>query len=262
MNEVLESAEPALKALGEHVQRIEQHVLVSTQRLIFTDLAAKGLIEAFQSSYRIIEEAIRKTQYIVPGYYPLPELRIIERVPELARDSRATELRAKLRACPPGESSWKEFQNICGEILTYTLVPPLLQPKEEISTSNGRQRRDLIFHMPYNASNFWTWIMLTFKAVALIVECKNYSQELQADELTITSKYLDDTRLGLFGIIVSRKGYSESARDEQKRLWINDNKMILSLTDEDLVKMLRLKQAREDPAKVIDNAHRLFREAI
>jgi len=58
--------------------------------------------------------------------------------------------------------------------------------------------------MPYDAGDFWFWIMLTYKSLALIVECKNYSVPLRPNQVMITSKYFGEKRLGLFGIIMCR----------------------------------------------------------
>jgi hypothetical protein len=96
----------------------------------------------------------------------------------------------------------------------------------------------------------------------VIVECKNYAEPLQANQVTITSKYLGAKRMGLFGIIVCRKGFAESARKEQERLWMEEEKMIICLEDNDLLKMLELRETGEDPTKVIDSEIRLLRSSI
>ena len=100
-----------------------------------------------------------------------------------------------------------------------------------------------------------------YKSLALIVECKNYATPLPQNQVTITAKYLSDKGLGLFGIIICRKGLSESARRTQEKLW-NEGKMLLVLSDHDLQNILNLKEAGEDPSKVIDNSMRKFRQSF
>lgn len=106
MSELARLAEPSVRGLEELIQKLPQQALVSTQRLVFTDMAAKGLMEPFNHSIQIIEEAIRKTQYVVPSYYPLPELKIIERVPKLTKGSRELSLaqswQTARQVIPPG----------------------------------------------------------------------------------------------------------------------------------------------------------------
>jgi hypothetical protein len=86
--------------------------------------------------------------------------------------------------------------------------------------------------------------MMSHSSLAVIVECKNYGKELPANQVVITSKYFGPKRLGNFGIILTRKGLSSSAKAEQKRLWSEESKMILCLNDADLTKMLELKEQR------------------
>ena len=143
-----------------------------------------------------------------------------------------------------------------------TLLQRVLEPLEEKETKGGGQRRDLIFHIPHEVSKFWKWIMITYSSLALIVECKNCSSELVPNNVVISSKYFGGKRLSLFGLIVTREGLGETAKDEQKRIWLEEDKMIICLNDRDLVKMLELKDRDEDPSKVIDEAVRSFRQSL
>lgn len=143
-----------------------------------------------------------------------------------------------------------------------SLTEPLVEPEEESSTRDGSQRRDLILNIPYDAEKFWAYIRLAHRSVAVIVVCKNYAAPLQANQVTTTSKYLGAKKLGLFGIIVCRRGFSESARKEQERLWVQEDKMIICLCDNDLLKMLDLREKGEDPTKVIDKKIRLLQKSI
>jgi hypothetical protein len=244
------------------LRQLQDSIAVITKRAILPQMAARNLIEALNISGQVAEAVIRSTQLALPSYYPGVELEVIGRVYPDFEKSHAAHLSAKLASCPPGRKSWKAYQTVCRKILTHTLVPSLLEPSEETATRDRLQRRDLIFHIPYNAGDFWKLITLTYKSVALIVECKNYADPLRANQVTLSSKYFGEKKLGLFGVIICRKGLSEPAKREQERLWIQEGKMILALTDDDLVDMLRLREAGDDPLKVIDNAIMLFRQSL
>jgi hypothetical protein len=166
-----------------------------------------------------------------------------------------------LADCVPGKAHWKAYQDVCCEVLRYTLVPPLAEPIEESPARGRDQRRDLIFHIPYDSKGFWGYIQMNYRSLALIVDCKNYAGPLPQNQVIITAKYLNERGLGLFGIIMCRKGLSESARRIQEKLW-NEGKMLLALSDHDLQNMLNLKEAGEDPSKVIDNSMRKFRQSF
>ncbi len=172
------------------------------------------------------------------------------------------ELIERLSACPPGLEKWKEFEDICKEILTFLFVPPLLEPLDHVRTESGLQIRDLIFHIPCNVGGFWDFIQRKYDAVAVIVECKNYSNPIEGNNVVISSKYLGKKRLGLFGIVISRFSPAESAFKERKRLWTEDGKLILCLKDKDLKTMIKLKDEGKDSEIILDMKQRDFLQSL
>lgn len=78
----------------------------------------------------------------------------------------------------------------------------------------------------------------------------------------ITSKYFGKKKLSLFGLVISRKGLDKSGKSAQARLWREDDKLLISLTDDDLLKMLELKENGELSEKVIDQRLRDFLSSI
>jgi hypothetical protein len=246
----------------ETLLRTLREVQLAPVRLIGAQIAASSVLEPLHRIRLTNEEAIRAMHTIVTGYYRLPDLRVVNQPPNIPEKTDGADLGRKLLDCGSGHDFWKDYQQLCRKILTYALVPPLLEPMEESGTEKGRQRRDLIFHIPHDVGGLWESIRINHKSIAMIVECKNHSEPLRSNQLTVASKYFGEKRLGAFGIIACRKGLSESAKDEQKRLWIYEDKMILCFEDSDLLKMLELRAAEDDPAKVIDNAIRRFRGSL
>jgi len=246
------------------LKQVQENLAELTKQVLIPQLTAMDLIGALDIMGRVNETVVQAMQPLLSSYYPQRQLEVIGAIyPGFEKEewSHAANLGSKLVKCHPGKN-WKEYQTLCREILTHTLVPTLLEPREEVSTRDGTQRRDLIFHIPFDAGGFWKWIAWNHKSIAMIVDCKNYSEPLGPEEVTLTAKYLEERRLGLFAVIACRKGFSQSARREQERLWTVERKMILPLTDDDLVRMLRLKEAGDDPSKVIDHAIRAFRQAL
>jgi len=210
----------------------------------------------------------RSIEALIPHLYGENRLRkFLEPSPKLPQDLKNTKTRSlaqRLTACPPGEQSWREYQSICREVFTCLFVPPLAPPKEESQTRGGLQRRDLIFGIPYDVPtlSFWAYIRRRYDETAVIVDSKNLSQPLTQREVTEVSKYLSGKRLGRFGIILTRSQPSRSALKEQRRLWMDDGKMVVALTDCDLMLMLYIKERGEHPELVIDNVHRRFLEEL
>lgn len=169
------------------------------------------------------------------SYYPVGQEIVETKVGEVP-------LISKLRRVPPGIEHWHEYQVVCGEILTSCFVPPLLEPFEESRTEVGIHRRDIIYPIPAGISSFWGYVQTSFSAQAVIVDAKNYADELPKDQVVMVSKYFGAKKLGNFGIIISRRGPSDAARKEQIDRWVHHDEMIICLSDDDLENMMIARQ--------------------
>lgn len=194
------------------------------------------------------------------SYYNPEELAEVEEKPKKSKKKKINQLIKKLTECIPGKD-WKEYENICEEILSYCLLPELLEPISQSETSGAEHIRDIIYNIPHEADEFWKYIMLQF-GMAMIVECKNYAKPIKENNVVITSKYFGKKKLTTFGLIISRKKLENSGKKGQSNAWIHDDKMIICLSDDDLIKMLEFKEKHEKPWKVIDNALREFRQSL
>lgn len=59
--------------------------------------------------------------------------------------SRISDLVNRLDSCPIGEKGWREFEDLCVEILEFLFVPPLVKPISQSRTYSGTNRRDAVF---------------------------------------------------------------------------------------------------------------------
>jgi energy-converting hydrogenase A subunit M len=173
-----------------------------------------------------------------------------------------SQLIEKLSSCAPGSEKWNEYEKICKKILVFLFVPPLKEPLERKRTETGLHVRDLIFHIPYEVDGLWQYVQNKLSAVAVIVDCKNYSEPITGTEVITFGKYLGDKKLGRFGIIVSRLPPAQSAMNEIKRVWNDENKLILCLDDEHLKTMIKLKSEGIDPKMIIEKIQREFLQSL
>jgi hypothetical protein len=150
------------------------------------------------------------------SYYPSSELSDVEKEPKIPQQSEAERLSEELRSCKPGKEQWEKYQDLCRDILTYCLVPPLDRPLEQNRDKGGIHIRDLVFYIPYDIGTFWNFIILKYSD-AFIVECKNYSELLSENEFIISSKYLDPKGLTNLGFVITRKGLSNNAKEAQTK---------------------------------------------
>ena len=87
----------------------------------------------------------------------------------------------------------------------------------------------------------WQLIVQHYNSHFVVFEFKNYTKRIDQNLIYITEKYLYDSALRNVAIIVSRKGFSESARFAAEGCLKEHGKLVLGIKDEDLIEMLRLK---------------------
>lgn len=162
------------------------------------------------------------------------------------------ELIKKLDECPEGNEGWKEYEDICVEILKYIFVPPLENPKIQSRRENGIDIRDAIFPNR-NSNENWKFIRDDYDAKYIVFEFKNYSEngsEIDKQVLLQIDDYLKKT-IGRFGIICSKKTPNKSGLEKRKDVFIENNKLILFVSNEHLKEMLLRKHKKLDPSDVI-----------
>lgn len=106
---------------------------------------------------------------------------------------------------------------------------------------------DLIGSLKINLNNeesmhpLWQMLVQHYNSHFAVFEFKNYSEEIDQNLIYITEKYLFDAALRNVAIIISHKGFSESAKFAAEGCLKEHGKLILDITDKDLIKMLKLK---------------------
>lgn len=104
----------------------------------------------------------------------------------------ATELRRRLAECPAGRSGWKEFEDICIEILRFLFVPPLNEPLIQPRSYSGIDRRDAVFpNRNIESSNNWSHLYKELQARMILFESKNYdTEDIGKEETNQTRNYM------------------------------------------------------------------------
>lgn len=166
-----------------------------------------------------------------------------------------------LKGIEPGNANWSKYQSLIVDILEFLLCPPLEVPKVELADNDKRNRRDIIFE---NASNdgFWLRVRDIYQGHYIVVDAKNYTKPLSKRPVLDISHYLKPYGCGMFAIITSRQGYSSAGSHAAKEQWIGNKKLIVSLSDDDLLKMLDSKKEGAPPEDVIKDKISDFRMAL
>ena len=173
------------------------------------------------------------------------------------------ELIQELRKLPAGEN--RPHEELVYKILDFCFKGEFRNFKIHIqhSTHHGARIRDFIIDNDGAKEEFWRDMKLReeiklregitiSRGVELILfDAKNYEEEISFTEISETvHEYLVNRRFGNFIIIICRKGIRESDPQRYDHL-LADGKVVLSLNDDDLIKMINQKREGKSPTSLI-----------
>lgn len=157
----------------------------------------------------------------------------------------------KLSEIQPGGSG-KDYEECIFDLLIIFFSDQLSHPKRESSTKDQTERRDIIF---FNKSNheFWALIRQQHQARDIVFECKN-KKTLGHTDIPQLESYLGEP-LGNFGVIVTRSKPGKNSLDKVNTAYNRNKKVILIISDEDIIEMAKLKINGKDPTKVLNDKY-------
>ncbi|MFC7514080.1 hypothetical protein ACFQUU_03580 [Herbaspirillum sp. GCM10030257] len=169
-------------------------------------------------------------------------------------DVQSEELIKELHLIAPGNKDAKKYEALVLRILSQLFSPPLIDPKEQVSSHDGREIIDITF---YNGANdgFWADVKQLWNAQIIVFEMKNM-EDLGNEEFFQLAARLDDTK-GFLGFLISRKKDGLDTQRAYRRL-NKERKVTLVLTDDDLVTMLQQQQEGHNPTDYVREMYREF----
>lgn len=165
----------------------------------------------------------------------------------------------RLDECPVGQTGWRQYEEICIDILEFLFVPPLQEPQLQSRSLSGIDIRDAIFpNRNLDQQSIWGQLRHELGARLIPFEFKNYdSENIGKDEVNQIRNYL--TRpMGKLGIMISSKEPHENARIQRNHVYSRDEKVILLLTSDHLREMVHMKERGDEPALLIMEQVELF----
>ena len=234
---------------------------------IVDHIPAKGEQEAIEKLYdlcskhgRQIASAIKKmrTKHDDP-FKEVKEdslLDLVQNRPYLKTDSSIYQLVEDLRSLPSGNDHSKKYEGLGEKILHKLFGPDLIDPKSQVKTYDGREIIDITFQ---NAADkgFWKDIKEGHGNIVVIFELKNM-EDLSNEEFHQIAGRLNDTK-GRMGFLVARS--KDGLDDQRAHRKLQDDKVIITLTDEDLIKMLEGLEKNKPPTEYVSKKYREFIES-
>jgi len=156
-------------------------------------------------------------------------------------------LEKRLRECGTGKKYAQAYEEICGDIIQYLFGEEFTLYSAQHKTGDDLFRMDILCSLK-GTNAFWKLLIQHYNTRFVVFEFKNYAAPLQQNLIFITEKYLFHAALRNVAIIISRKGFSGNAKTASEGCLKESGKLILDITDEDLVVMLKKKDDGEEPS--------------
>ena len=162
------------------------------------------------------------------------------------------ELIRALSDVPTGREFASLYEEVCGRLLEFLFCPELGRPKSQVYTRNRSQRRDFIMKNG-SQGGFWAEARGRYKADYLVVEVKNVKGAVSNSSVWQLAGYIKEKGVGFFGMLIARNGVSRGVANyaiiDQ---WVHSNKMIVPISNDDLVTMVELRDNGGEPTELIE----------
>lgn len=158
----------------------------------------------------------------------------------------------QLSAIECGRQNWHLYEEKCAEILNFLFRDDLASWFRQRRTDDDLSRFDLICRIA-SKDAFWATLVSAFRSRFVLFEFKNYCDSIGQNEVYLTERYLFEKGLRSVGFIVTRSECGESARNAAKGALREHGKLILILSDDDLIDMLRMKDRNQSPSDHLAN---------
>jgi hypothetical protein len=136
-------------------------------------------------------------------------------------------------------------------MLNYSLIGPFGVPTIQSRSEDNLDIRDAVY--PIGSGNvFWDDLKRMCATRSAVAEFKNFSGPITQKEVESVQQYLFRKAMRMFGLLCSRSAPSASALRARRRAWMEQDKLIVLLSDEDMKEMVRARSLGGDPSTVID----------
>lgn len=166
---------------------------------------------------------------------------------KISKSNKKINWEQKLKNIKPGKEDFSKYEKTCTEILKILFSDYLSIWQEQQKSNADLYRFDLICKIKNDVNDdFFSTLNSCFNTRYIIFDFKNYDEEITQKEIYTTEKYLYDKALRKVAIIVSRKGLDRNALHAVKGSIREQGKIIISLTDEDLLEMLKIHERKQN----------------
>lgn len=208
-----------------------------------------NLLYMVETNEPLRKKLISLLPFSIDGVDPVrPDLEVAPIVLKEAIDKWAAYI-CRIKGWVPSKEENAEYENVCSKILEELFADDLTRWKKQQPSNDGLYRFDAIAKIKHgNKKEFWEMLERYFNSKYIIFEYKNYSKEITQAQVYTTVKYLYAKALRSVAILLSTNGADKHADIAIRGILREEGKLIVALSNADLVTMLEMKQRDEDPA--------------
>ena len=160
----------------------------------------------------------------------------------------------QLNDCLPGNDHSTVYENLCQNIIEFLFPNAFYIASSQHKTEDEHFRMDMICSLRGETEAthpFWKIISQHYNSHFVVFEFKNYNKPIDQNLIYITEKYLFNAALRNVAIIISRHGFSDSARFAANGCLKENGKLIMNISDLDLISMLDSKLNGDSPEEIL-----------
>jgi len=157
-----------------------------------------------------------------------------------------------LGAVFPGKPGWSTYELVGVEVLKYLFEKDLANWNTQLRTDDELSRFDMICRV-ISKNDFWRNLIQSFQSRYVLFEFKNYTEPIGQDQVYTTERYLYLRGLRSVGFIIAPKGGNKQAHKAAKGALREHGKVILILSNDDLCKMIGLKDSGGEPSDYLSD---------
>lgn len=206
----------------------------------------KNLLWMFEEYAEIKNEFISLLTYTVNDIEtepPFPDLFEEKRV-----EKRSNHWKDRLLEIETGREYFQKYEELCTEILKYVLGDYLSLWAVQEKSNDDLYRFDLCCKIKNGVNqDFFDTIKTYFQTKYIVFEFKNYAEKISQKEIYTTEKYLYKKALRSVAVIISRQGADSHALFATRGCLRENGKLILCLSDNDLLNLIDMKDKDEQP---------------
>lgn len=147
------------------------------------------------------------------------------------------------------KSNATSYEELCGDVLQKLFAEDLSLWRAQEPSNDGLFRFDLFCKIKHgNNREFWQMAERYFNSKYIVFEFKNYKEKITQEQIFTTVKYLYAKALRSVAIMVAVKGADNHADKAVRGILREEGKLILVLSNQDLIAMLEMKREKKEPS--------------